>query len=110
MRDLEFRTPLDPDHIRLLGLGKKTGGFDESNDVWAAGVTILCFVFGKDFNDFYDWAGFKVRTDRLGEAVQTLATLGYPPEVVRVVGEALDQNHITRVSVGRMRQILKGQS
>lgn len=108
LRDVEFKTPLDPDHMRLLGQGKNTGVFDESKDVWALGITLLCYIFSRDFMDYYDWASFRVRTEKVTEALNLLGTLGYPPALVRVVGEALDGNHITRISVGRMREILKG--
>ena len=94
--------------MRLLSVGKNTSTFDESKDVWGLGVTVLCFVFARDFSDYYDWAGSKVRLDKVGESVRAMAGLGYPLALVRAVGEALDANHITRVSIGRIREILRG--
>jgi hypothetical protein len=88
--------------MRTLGIGKNTGVFDESKDVWAMGITILCYVFSRDFMDYYDWVNSRVRTDKVADALNVLATLGYPPALVRVIGEALDANHITRISVGRI--------
>lgn len=107
--DLDYKAILDPEHLKAIGQGNRRAIYDESKDIWALGITVLCYVCGEDFNSFYDWNNYRVRFDVISQRLEVAETV-LGSEIASVLRECLDPNELTRISVERIREVVLRQS
>lgn len=107
--DLDYRAILDPEHLKAIGQGNRRAIYDESKDIWALGITVLCYVCGEDFNTFYDWTNYRVRFDAISRKMEVAESV-LDAETTSVLRECLDPNELTRISVERIREVISRQS
>lgn len=81
--------------------------FDESKDIWALGITVLCYIFAEDQMSFYDWKSYRVRLDFVNKCLSDVAQ-AYDQGLAQILAESLDPNQMTRISIERIREKLRG--
>ncbi len=106
MHEKDYFYPLDPDLLTCYANHNEKSTFEESHDIWALGISTLCYIFNEDFNSFYDWNKKIIRRDKIDNYIGMLYNSNYDPKVLRILSEMLDQNAFTRVSIDRLYAIL----
>lgn len=95
--DKDFYAPLDPELLKSYSENNHQVQYDTADDIWALGITSLCYLFSEDWRSYYDWTKKRIRTEKIAQAIQVLTNMGYPQTLVRAVTDMLDQNNYTRV-------------
>ena len=106
VQEKDFLAPLDADLLTALAFDNHNVTFEESSDVWALGITTLCFIFNDDFNSFYDWNKKIIRREKIEACVGTLYNMHYDQRVIRLVTEMLEKDPLTRASIDRIHSII----
>lgn len=106
LREKDFFAPLDQNLIQSYAENKYSGTYESPDDVWALGVTSLCFLFHEDFNNFYDWNKKVIRKEKIDGCIKNLYAANFHPMLLKIVSEMLDTNHYTRIKLGRLYEIL----
>jgi hypothetical protein len=102
----DFLAPLEPDLLTAFAFGNHNVSFEESGDVWALGITTLCFIFNEDFNSYYDWTKKTIRKEKIDACLATLYNMQYDQRVIRLLGEMLDKDQVARASLDRIYSII----
>lgn len=106
LREKDFFAPLDPNMIQAYADNKYNGNYESSDDVWALGITCLCYLFNEDFNNFYDWNKKTIKKEKIDMCIKTLYSVNFNPMLLKTVSEMLDVNNYTRIKLGRLYEIL----
>jgi len=106
MHEKDFLAPIEPDLLTALAFGNHNSTFEEPGDVWALGITTMCFIFNDDFNNYYDWNKKIIRKEKIEACLGTLYNMHYDQRVMRLLTEMLDKDPLTRASVDRIHSII----
>lgn len=102
----DFYAPLDPELLKAYSENNHQIQYEQADDIWALGVTSLCFLFNDDWRSFYDWSKKAIRFDKIAQSIQVMNNMGYPQHLVKMVSEMLDQNNYTRIRLPSMYEML----
>jgi len=69
------------------------------NDIWGAGITVLCSLFNEDFAKYYDWDRCMVRLDLIKNRLMKLEDFGFSRQFVSVLEKMLEPDEKRRVSL-----------
>lgn len=73
-----YRAALSP--LQLQSLAHRDSFFSHNptaSEVWAVGVTVLCFAGLRNLEHFYDWPAKRIRFDLFESELQRLEAAGY---------------------------------
>jgi serine/threonine protein kinase len=102
MQENDYFAPLDPDMMSAYSSHNSNVQFYESHDIWALGITTLCYIFSEDFNVFYDWNQKKVNLAKIDSFLKMLNNVGYNQKIVRIVSSMLEPQEYTRVTADQL--------
>lgn len=97
LAEKDYYAPLAPELLRAYEQNNHDVQFENADDIWALGITSLCFLFNDDWRNYYDWSKRRIRMEKIGQNLQILANSGFPQNLIRAVSEMLDPNNFTRV-------------
>jgi len=107
LHDKDALCPLDPNLMKNYEKKNYNIIYESHDDVWALGISALCFLFNEDFNSFYDWSKCRVKTDKINTSINTLYEINYNPIMIKLVTQMLDINEITRIKLGTLLEYVK---
>lgn len=67
----ETFSPLSPKQMASYKNGS-TCFYDSKDDVWALGITLLCFIYFEDFNVYYNWGKKEINLNKLNSHIEAL--------------------------------------
>lgn len=103
INDCDYYSPLSPSAMNSLGLRLTNGDFNKpKNDIWAAGITMLCILFNEDFLKYYDWDRYCVRDEVIRERLLTLIKSGFSKRFVKILNGMLELNDMDRYAVNEL--------
>lgn len=95
--EFDFFAPLDP--LLCQAYANSTNAdYTEASDVWAIGITTLCYIFNQDFNYFYDWNKKCPRKDMIDAAISRLYDKAYDNILIQVIMSMLSFERNSRIS------------
>lgn len=103
----EYYAPLDPYLMKAFREKKREVNYNTGCDVWALGVSALCFIFNKDFSYYYDWQKEEIKIEKIKQDIQLLQTSGYDPAVVKVLMAMLEPDASKRLGPGSLMMMIK---
>lgn len=71
----------------------------EKNDVWSAGITMVCAATVGGFKDFYDFTYGNINMDKINERLALMKQLGYSDYFIRCIANMLNPNEDYRPSL-----------
>ena len=87
--------------LQLQSLVRRENFFSHdpwASEVWAIGITALCFASLKDLNQFYDWHQKVIRFDNIGFEINKLYKGGYSRNLVTLFSNMLNYDERQRPS------------
>lgn len=93
----DFYAPLTPELLRAYEQNNHEVQYEPADDIWALGITSLCFLFNDDWRTYYDWSKRRIRMEKISQNIQVLSNMGFSQGLIRVVTDMLDPNNFTRV-------------
>lgn len=102
MEENDYFAPLDPDMMIAYGNGDVNVKYYESHDIWALGITTLCYIFSEDFNVFYDWNKKRVNLGKIESFLKILNNVGYDQKIIRIVSGMLETQEYSRISADQL--------
>ena len=106
LREKDYLAPLDPNLMQTYEKNNYEVGYESADDVWALGITSLCFLFNEDFNSFYDWSKIRIRKEKIEACIQILYNVNFSSMLLKVISEMLDTNNYTRITLARLNELL----
>jgi len=106
LREKDYLAPLDPNLMQTYEKNNYDVVYESADDVWALGITSLCFLFNEDFNNYYDWSKKRIRKEKIEASIQILHNVNFSPVMLKIVSEMLDTNNYTRITLGRLNELL----
>ena len=89
LREKDYFAPLDPNLMAAYEKNNYDVSYESADDVWALGITSLCFLFNEDFNNFYDWSKKRMRKEKVGACLQILQNVNFSQGLLKMVAEML---------------------
>ena len=102
IQENDYFAPLDPDMMIAYSNQNMNVQFYESHDVWALGITTLCYIFSEDFNVFYDWNKGRVHLGKIESFLKILNNVGYDQKLIRIVSGMLESQEYSRISADQL--------
>lgn len=99
LHESEYLAPLDPDLLAKLEQKINYVQYHESADIWAFGITLLCYIFNEDFNLFYDWGKKIVNEHKVMYHIDILKKSNYDQKVIKLLSRMLDFSEYQRISL-----------
>ena len=106
LREKDYFAPLDPNMMQAYSLNNFDLIYESSDDVWALGITSLCYLFNEDFNNFYDWSKKRIKKEKIESCIQILYNINFGPLMLKIISEMLDTNNYTRIKLSRLTELL----
>jgi len=89
--------------MNSLGLRLLKGEFNKpKNDIWAAGISILCILFNEEFGKYYEWDRYCVKNEVIRERLMYLLKNGFSKRFVKILGGMLEINDMDRYAVNEL--------
>ena len=86
----DYLAPIDPDHLNDYKINKAFSNFSEKNDMWALGITTLCYLFNEEFSVFYDWNKKAFNKNKFESFLKILYNVNYDKKVLSILTELLN--------------------
>lgn len=102
MQDPEFFAPLDPSLLSAYQQKSGYAQYNESADVWALGITTLCFLFSEDFVAFYDWNKYMVNFNKIQYFLDIMRKLKYDSSIFALVAGMLEPSEVQRINLDQL--------
>lgn len=94
--EFDFHAPLDP--FLLDSYSKNAiAMYDEPKDIWALGITTLCYALNDDFSRYYDWTKKAMRRDQIDRAIATLYENSLDPQIIDTIKMTLNFDQGARI-------------
>lgn len=95
-----YKGAFSPLQIQSLVRKEKFFGHNSfASEIWAVGMTVLCFASLKQLNYFYDWTSKQIKYESIDEQIQRLDRLGYSRIFVNLIKNMLVVDEAKRSSI-----------
>lgn len=71
--------------------------YDEAKDIWALGITALCYAFNEDYSKYYDWTKKAIRKENIDRSIASLYENSLDPVIIDTIKMMLNPDGIARI-------------
>merc|ERR1719469_1738657 len=76
--------------------------YEAKDDIWALGITLLCFIYYEDFNFYYNWSKREINMSKINMHLEALHANGMNAELVQLIERMLNRNEKQRISLTQL--------
>ena len=105
-----YKTTLSPELLRFYLAQKfQTDELDqEKSDIFSVAICLLAVTFGETFQQYYDYAGYKIDFKRLYKRLNRLIKSKYNEALCDLIVQMLDESPKNRPDFEKVKSLLKG--